>query len=271
MKIALFSAFPHELTHVKKNSRPVMHATPFPLAIKTHRDVELLIVETGMGLPNLEAAFTYVLNGYRPDIILSLGFGGALYYRADIGELVFASRYFFLTHEGAVELPQLAFRNACHQRSFRMRPLLPELKHKIAIKEGSFVTLSAWTSKAKLKPLIPEGIPFPVCDRETVHLAKLSYIHNLPFYAVRAITDTLDEDIPEELFGVTDVTGNYSISRAVGLLMSRPSLIPESLKLGRNAARASRNLGQAVTAFAEVISTAAPSFPGRIFSGHARK
>ncbi len=267
MKIALFSAFPQELAYVKKNAQPVRRRAHFPMFLKRQSRVELLAVETGMGRSNLESAFAYVSNAYRPDLVLSIGFGGALYYRAGIGDLVLASKYLFLTREGVVELPQLSAKCSGFSRA-GAPDLLPGLHKKIGIRQGSFITLGAWIAKAKLRTMVPEGIPFPVCDLETIHLAKMAYMNCVPFYAVRSITDTLDDEIPEELFSVTDESGSYSFQRAVSLLLSRPSLIPESLKLGRNAARASRKLGDAVHAFMEALTTA-PSCAGRMLSRNA--
>jgi nucleoside phosphorylase len=266
MKIALFSAFPHELTHVRKNSTPVKHAGFFPMFLKKQACVELLIVETGMGKVNSEAALSYILNaGYSPDAVLSAGFGGALYRHASIGELIFASRYLLMTNEGVVELPQLSDGNSATAGA-----MLYSLKKSIGTREGSFLTLRTWTAKSKLKALVPAGVPFPVCDRETVYLAKIARMNYIPFFALRSITDTLDEDIPEELFSVAGDSGNYRLSKAAVFLISRPYLILEGLKLGRRAALASRSLGDAVNAFIETASTQARTRRGRTSREHTR-
>jgi nucleoside phosphorylase len=294
MKIAVFSAFPQELKHIRKKSTALSKGPhrPYRVFVSRHAACGLIAVETGMGAVNQEAAFTYILKTYNPDVILSVGFGGALYYRADIGDLVLASRYFFLTREGVVEFPQLALRNEnvkppasgftgylFTRLEERVRPLVPyslerkltpELKrfflnesvpaalhNKASVRKGSFVTLSGWLPKSKLKSLMPGDAPFPVCDRETVHLAKLAYRNNLPFFAVRSITDRLDQDIPEELFDVTGKNGNYRLSRAVRILLSRPSLAVDAFRLGKSAAIASERLWDAVKAVAEAVSESA--------------
>lgn len=301
MKIAVFSAFPRELKYIRKKSTALAKSAhrPYRIFVSKHAACRLVAVETGMGAVNLEAAFTYVFKTYRPDIILSAGFGGALYYRADIGDLVLASRYFLLTREGVVEFPQLALQNEnlkapasgftgylFSRLEERIRPLVPYsaermtpefkrallndavlagLQQKTAVRKGSFITLSGWMQKSKLKSLMPEKVPFPVCDRETVHLAKMSYRNNLPFFAIRSITDRLDQDIPEELFRVTDENGNYRLSRALRVLLFKPSLAVDAVKLARSSAIASERLWEAVKAVAEAVSesvrTSAPEKP----------
>jgi len=138
------------------------------------------------------------------------------------------------------------------------KKILAELHQMISIQEGSFVTLSEWVPKSRLMQADLQGIPFPVCDRETFYLAQWSQGSRLPFIAVRAVTDRADEDIPRELFQVTDETGHYSLLRALGILIAKPSLIFRSIKLGRNSARASRNLCQAVNALLEIFNAPDP-------------
>lgn len=264
MKIALFAAFPQELKYIRNDAVTLTKSQDYPYQIflNTYKACDIIAVETGMSTANIQAAFKHVLAAYRPDIILSIGFGGALYYKVDIGELVLASRYFSMTREGVIELPRLFSGHANSGRSLNCGALLTKLQQRILIKEGSSVTLSAWMAKSKLKACMPGDAAFPVCDRETIHLAKMSHNNNLPFFAIRSITDTLDQDIPEELFGVIDGNGNYRLSRALGLLISRPFLIPDSIRLGRNAALASKNLWEAVKAFVEALPGPIPDDRG---------
>jgi nucleoside phosphorylase len=259
MKIALFSAFPQELKYIRKDSFAVPGDHPFRIHTLKRQGFPIVAVETGMKAGNIQAAFEHVALRYRPDVILSLGFGGALCYRSDIGELVFASRYLFLTHEGPIEFPGLSLWKAGPNRRIVNEPMLTRLRQNISIKEGSFVTLSAYIEKPKLKRLIPGNLPFPVCDRETMHLAKMSYKQRLPFFAIRAITDRGDEDIPKEFFDVIDNNGNYLTSRALAVLVSRPSLIARAFKLGRHADLAARNLERALDAFIGVLPHSADS------------
>lgn len=220
MHIAIFAAFPQELTCIRRYSTPVtrFRDRAYPICVTSHRDTSLVTVETGMNPAKIDAAFRHVISEYRPEVILSVGFGGALYYRADIGDLVLASRYFFLTREGAIEQPQLGVRNAQFQQSLWNGAITTRLRQKVRIREGSVLTIAQWSAKAKLKSSMPRDAAFPVCDRETIHLARLAYQNNLPFFGIRAVTDRADEDIPEEFFEVVDENGTYRLSRAMTIL-----------------------------------------------------
>jgi nucleoside phosphorylase len=255
MKLAIFAAFPQELKHLRKNFEPIEESgkSPFPLFVAKRHGWEIIAVQTGMSLLNIDAAFRYVLEMHRPDAVLSVGFCGALYSKAQVGDLIWASHYLHLS-EGETKLPHGNAVMTAFPPDASRNNILEKLRDKIRIQEGSFVTLSSWMPKSRLMGFIPQDIPFPVCDRETFYIAKWSYQSRLPFFAVRSVTDRADEDIPRELFQVTGKTGHYSFSRALGILIAKPSLIFDSVKLGRNAARASRSLCHAVNALLEILS-----------------
>lgn len=257
MKLALFSAFPQELKHILRNCPSAQRSRthPFPHFFKKHLSCNIIAVQTGMNVKRVESAFKYVLEEHRPDVVLSIGFGGALSNGARIGDLFWASRYLLVSEEE--KKPLFAYEPGTNMEAAAGEEIFDKLQGKISIKEGSFVTLSEWMTKSKLIKMIPRDIPFPVCDRETFHLAKLSHQSSVPFFAIRSITDRADEDISPEFFTVTDEAGNYRLSRALGLLLSKPRLIPVSVKLGRNSVVASKNLWHAVKALVEVLSSSA--------------
>lgn len=249
MIAALFAAYPQELKHIRKNCPSAQNPEnpPFPLQGKHHPLCNVIAVQTGMGTANVEIAFRRVFQERRPDIVLSVGFGGALYEDAGIGDIVWSSRSFLIRgqHEHLAEdaIPDSAMG----------RRIGEKLSERTASREGHIVTLPEMMTKSKIKKMLPGNL-LPVCDMETFYLARLSHQNRVPFLAVRSITDLLHEDVPPELLAVTDGVGRYRFSRAFGLLLTKPKLIPASVRLGKNAARASKNLGKAMDALLEILS-----------------
>jgi adenosylhomocysteine nucleosidase len=96
--LAIFSAFPHEIRPLVKNlnAAQIFKPLPFTLFLAPYATGEVIVVQTGMGTRNAEASVNYVVKEHSPTIILSSGFGGALYDDAIIGELVWASRVLLL-------------------------------------------------------------------------------------------------------------------------------------------------------------------------------
>lgn len=258
MIAAIFAAFPQELKHIRNNRPSAQNPQerPFSLQGKQHPLWDIIAEQTGMGAGNVETAFRRVLQEGRPDIVLSAGFGGALYEDAGIGDIVWSSRALLLRGERTPQhehLPEDAVPDSALGKQIGEK-----LRERAAAREGSIVTLSGMMTKSKIKKIIPGDLPLPVCDLETFYLARLSHQNRVPFLALRSITDRLDEDIPPELMAVTDGTGRYRFLRAFGLLLAKPTLIPASVRLGKNAARASKNLGKAVDSLIEILSAFTP-------------
>ena len=214
---------------------------PFEIFLVDHRSQEILLVLTGMGTGNAEAALEYILGEYKPDFIVSIGFGGALYDAASAGDLIWPSKVFFMNDkiEDTLELPDA-------------RNIYDRLSGKVTMCEGSVLTLQRWMKKSELKKIMPE-LPLPVCDMETFPLARLSVMRGLPFFAIRSVTDMADEEIPYELLTVSDKSGKYMLSRSLKLLVSKPKLIPKAARLGMTSRIAAHNLSHAVKALVEIL------------------
>ena len=240
MRLAIFSAFPQEIRRVVKEIKAVRSPEgPFPLFFGKYSSNEIIVALTGMGGRNAETAFGCVLKAYTPDLALSIGFGGALYDGAEIGEIVWGSRL-FLVREGIAEPLELSHSG----------DVLRRLPTTLAMREGAIFTLEGLTKKSRIKKILPADLPFPVSDMETFYLAKLAAKTGLPFSALRSITDRADEEIPPEFLAVSDESGQYRLSRALGLLF-KPRLLKDIAKIGRNSFIASNNLWHAVRSIIE--------------------
>ena len=244
MRIAAFSAFPHELRHLVKSFAASKHSLKchFPVASAFYRSHEILFVQTGLGTQNAEMALNYIFKESRPDYILSMGFGGALYKGAVPGDLIWASKIFSLTQNSieSVDIPGAEI-------------TVRRLSGKVILQEKSIITLDRWMPKSEIEKILPRDFPSLVCDMETYPLAKLAIREGIPFFAVRSITDRIDEDIPQALLDVCDKAGNYSCLKAFRLLLRQPNLVPMSIRLGRNSSRASKNLALAVISLIDIL------------------
>jgi adenosylhomocysteine nucleosidase len=248
MRLAIFSAFPQELKYIVKNFTIMkkLKKYPFHIFFTKYSSSEIILVQTGIGTHNAENSLKYILGEYSPDCILSLGFGGALYDGATVGDLIWASKV-LLIPESTVEKSQylLEIPNS--------REIFSKLSDKIVMHEGCALTLEKWMKKSEVKKMLPRELSIPICDMETFFLAKLSVQKGLPFFAVRAITDLSNEEIPRDLLGVSDKSGNYRFSRALFLLLCKPKLIPGMIKLGRNSKVAAKNLWPVVKSLVEIL------------------
>lgn len=265
MRLAIFSAFPQELKYIVKNFTITkkLRKYPFYIFFTKYSSSEIILVQMGMGTHNAEASLKYILGEYSPDFILSIGFGGALYDGAIVGDLIWASKV-LLIPEGVTEKSKFHFFESggidplydWEQYLLEIpnaREIFNKLSDKITIHEGCVLTLKKWMKKSEVKKMLPRELSLPVCDMETFFLAKLSLQRGLPFLAVRAITDLANEEIPHDLLDVSDESGNYRFPRALCLLLYKPKLIPDMIKLGRNSKIAANNLWPVVKSLVEIL------------------
>lgn len=82
-------------------------------------------------------------------------------------------------------------------------------------------------------------------EMEAAALLQRARRWNVPFYCVRAVSDTWDEGFTLDLNAARDQAGRFRAGRIVAQAMRQPvSGIPELLRLRRNAATAVRGLGE---------------------------
>lgn len=244
MRVVIFSAFPQEIKQIIKNLKAEKSFERHPLTTFSARysSKEIIIVLTGMGKVNAVRAMEYTVMKYSPDLALSIGFGGALYKGAVIGEIVWGSRILLIQDDitETLDLPNL-------------KDVFGKVAGNFAVREGSILTLSGWMKKADIKKVLPNELSFPVCDMETFFIAKPAMGKRFPFYAIRSITDRAREEIPSEFMSVTDEHGKYKFSRALKMVIGKPKLMGDIIRIGRNSRKASINLWSAVKSFIEIV------------------
>src|SRR5512135_3408773 len=98
MRLAIFGALPRELKYVIRGlgATKSSEGWPFPVHTAATGRHNITIVQTGMGMNRAVASLHAVLDKERPDLVVSIGFCGALYEQAVAGDLVRASQFLFL-------------------------------------------------------------------------------------------------------------------------------------------------------------------------------
>lgn len=205
--------------------------------------MEITLLQTGVGIHNAESSTESVLKEFLPDLILSLGFGGALHEGLAAGDLIWASRIIFLHSEpsGAVR-PQITDLSLPESKK-----ITDGIGRSVSLHEGCIVTLEHPMKKSEIRNILPSGISFPVCDMETFALATTAARRHIPFFAVRAISDTLYQEVPQEFFDLIDASGKTSYARLLMSVLKKPGLVKKLIQLGVNSEKAAKSLGELVT------------------------
>ncbi len=83
-----------------------------------------------------------------------------------------------------------------------------------------------------------------VVEMEAAAVESRAREWRLPFFCVRAVSDTAGEEFALDLNEMRDAEGRFSRSRIVGRALRSPfRLVPELLRLNRNSGRAAKALG----------------------------
>ena len=82
-------------------------------------------------------------------------------------------------------------------------------------------------------------------DMEAATVAKLAKVRDLPFRTVRAISDPVDGNLPD-FSRFTDIRGGFRSGSFAMYVALHPWLIPTTIRLGKQSARASQAIAAAL-------------------------
>jgi adenosylhomocysteine nucleosidase len=82
-------------------------------------------------------------------------------------------------------------------------------------------------------------------DMEAAAVARLAQLRSLPFRALRAVSDRVDDNVPD-LGAFTDERGGFRESSFARYVALHPWLIPTVMKLGKQSAQASQAIARAL-------------------------
>jgi adenosylhomocysteine nucleosidase len=208
--------------------------------------VEGLLALTGMDpAPVREAARAFLAEA-RPEILISLGFGGALTPELAPGALVLGGSVWQYD-------PRRAFLSPAPAPA-PPRPL-PELlaalhEAGVAATAGSLVTTPVIIPKQHLgEPLL--ALEHPVLDLETAILAGVAASEGLAFLGLRAVSDGAGEEIPDF---IVQAGRDVSLKAALAWLAGDPRRITTLIRLWRRSALAAAKLARALAVLLPLLA-----------------
>ncbi len=175
------------------------------------------VLHTGIGPGNAERSLRKVLADYRPRLIVSSGFAGALD-------------------------PSLSLHEPVYQTS-GVHPLFPSLAE-LEIRQGAFLGHDRVVVTAEQKRRLRQSSSCDAVDMESAAIRRVTEENGIPCLIFRAISDTSREDLA---FDPNDaLTDRMTVSgvKLFGMLVRRPSRLRAMLRLRRTAAETARRLAE---------------------------
>lgn len=200
-----------------------------------------VVALSGMGAAAARRAGETLVARCRPELLVSVGFGGALTPGLAAGDLVLGETFWHYSPD-------------TRELKAGPQPPVPRPLPRLcgALKQagltaviGSLVTTSRIIHKGREgEPLA--GLPRPVLDLETVALAELAAAQDLAFLSLRAITDGPAEEIPEFLHTAGDPGASLGVGAALRWLAADVRRLRDLLSLWRRSRGAARQLARAL-------------------------
>lgn len=199
-------------------------------------ETELRVVLTGMGPANAARVVAQALER-RPDACISSGLAGGLRREHRCGTVLLAER-------------------VCEAETLRWLESNASLVA-LAIEKGArrveaFCTSGELIQTAAGKARL--GRIADAVDMESYAVLYAAEARSVPAVAIRAISDSVEQDLPMDFSRVLDAQGRIRYRRLVGNLAKSPRRIPGMIRLGIESRRASERLAAFLDSFAVVLS-----------------
>jgi adenosylhomocysteine nucleosidase len=205
---------------------------------------------TGMGAEAARQAARRVLTSFRPEVLLSVGFGGALSPELPPGALVLGASLWQYDPDAAMVSPVSA---PAPPRPFT--ELLARLQEAgLPAFAASLVSTPGIVAKQGGGPGL-RTLEHAVLDLETAALADLAASEGLAFLALRALTDAAAEEIPDFIVAAG---GQVGALEALGWLAADPRRLRDLLHLWRRSRLAAARLAQAIRVLLPALVAAGP-------------
>jgi hypothetical protein len=200
-----------------------------PLLAAFHGDGSrtVLLLETGAGAAAMENALVWLLSGpridgipYRPTVIVSAGFSGAVISGLRVGDLVVAE-------------------DVCEGDGVCRPMTWPVVT--IPYRRGRLLTVANIIGSPDEKRRLGERSGAVAVDMETAVAARLCGEAGVPFGCLRAISDDVDASLSESLLALLQ-GGRVQPARLLAAVLRRPPLIAELIRLSAHTRKAAWEL-----------------------------
>jgi nucleoside phosphorylase len=197
----------------------------------------VLVVETGIGARHMAAALDWVLGEpvlgnlpYRPRLVLSAGYSGALQDAYHVGDIILANE---VADVDGNRWPAT------------WPPVLPEGEWRPPLHRGRLLTVPRIATAPEEKRVLGKQHDAVAVDMETAVIARLCTRQSIPFGCVRVISDDLNTALSPQLVPMLS-TGQPALGKLLAAVVRRPRLAAELWRLARQTRLASEQLSKAL-------------------------
>lgn len=203
-----------------------------------NQPVALLALGVGKECARIAAEIT--IKCYRPDLVISAGFGGSLQNSVKHGDIVIGNEVLDLCQDDGA---QVRWRSS--QPLTRHNEIAPAAES-FRMHLGKMLTTDDMILRAATKRRIGAASNALTVDMETSAVAAVCATRHTDMLAVRCITDDADEDLPDD-FNDFFVVGQLRLGRVLASCNRHPRTLFDLIRLARRAHVAGNNLADFLT------------------------
>jgi adenosylhomocysteine nucleosidase len=219
----------------------VMRGDGFTVRRGRRRDRNIVLAECGAGRAKAAKAAHALIDAHRPRWLFSAGLAGALDRHLLRGQIVVAD---------SIVDP------AGRQWTAGPQSLPPWLADVPGVHVGRLLTVDRVVRLPEEKLALGREHAALAADMESLAVAEVCAERGMPFLAVRAISDTVDEQLPPDVERLlAQKTNAARLGAALGSICRRPSSVKDLLKLQEDANAASDRLGNFLAAVMKHLPT----------------
>jgi adenosylhomocysteine nucleosidase len=226
------------LVAVRQELRPILHrAKANHIVRQEHLDFHegtlagqpVALLALGIGKECARIAAEMTIHCYRPDLIISAGFGGGLQEHVHDGDIVVGTEILELRKDRGSEI-------SCDSLHTPVHPvrLNGNGTGDMRVHYGKIVTTDEMILRAANKMRIGKATGALAVDMETSAVATVCAVRGIDFLAVRCITDNDHEDLPRE-FNDFFVLGQLRAKRVLSSCARDPRVLGDLVRLGYRA------------------------------------
>ncbi len=219
------------------------------------------LVRSGMGTTRAETAARALLATLEPRTIMALGFCGGISEWVGPADVVVAEYVVDwpdfpgeTDHDTARAIlqPDPALLDAA--RRLAEPPDDPEARpRRVRATVGGILSVDHLVQTTAVKGYHgPRAARCRAIDMESAGVGRAATESGVPWIAIRAVTDTLEEDLPLSFEAFMTGSGDVSRTRVLAAALRQPGLTPALVRLARQSLRAAANLAR----FAEELLAA---------------
>jgi adenosylhomocysteine nucleosidase len=220
-RTAIIAAMPGELTPFVRNW-PHSTRTGIHFWAQRNEEEEWIAACAGAGQAAATRAFAAIEDGGPIDLVFSIGWAGAL-------------------------TPDLAPGSA-HNAAGVIDTRTGERFRCDAGAGDLWLATSATVANEKEKLRLAATYNASFVDMEAAAIARLAAQHEIPFYAIKAVSDGLHDRLPD-FNRFIDPQGQFQIARFALFAVLRPIYWPALIRMGENSRKASQSIAESLHTF----------------------